>query len=123
MKWLKSLSIWAILGSIGAAIVMILNAKRSGRMEANIEHSESLIKELNNGTDRDIEDAKVLQQGIKAKKDQARAIRKKSEAAAERIGEDKTMADVMHRFDNGRVRRRSTLTAEPKRSRKTRGKR
>ena len=125
MKWLKSLSIWAILGAIGASVIMILNARRSGRMEANIEHDEEKIRQLNKGTDADIQSAKVLQQEIKIKKIEAKAIRHKSEAALERVGNDSdTLKDIAFRFNNsGRVRRRSNPIAEPKRSRKKSGKR
>ena len=123
MNWIKSLSIWSILAAIGAAVIWILNAKRSGKMEANIEHSESRIKELNKGTDSDIQQAKILQQDIKIKKVKAKEVLHKSEAALERLGEDETMADIATRFNNKRVRRRSAPIAPIPGGRKKSGKR
>ena len=120
IKWLKGLSAFAIIGSILAFALALLRARSAGKMEANIEHSEEKIRQLNRGTDTDIQSAKVLQQEIKIKKVEARAIRHRSEAAAERAYNDsETMADISFRFNNsGRVRRRSNPIAEPKRSRK-----
>ena len=125
IRWLKSLSVFAIIGAVIAFAFALLRARSAGKMEANIENDEAQIKELNNGTDRDIQTAKILQQGIKIKKVQARDIRHRSEAAAERAFNDsETMADISFRFNNsGRVRRRSNPIAEPKRSRKKSGKR
>jgi len=120
LTWLRSLGIWAILGAIGTAIFMVLNARRAGRIEANIEHGESLIRELNRGTDDDIKAAKGIQESIKKKKILAREVRKRSEASLERIGQDETMADIAERFSAGRVRKRSVPIAPVSGGRKKR---
>jgi len=108
MKWLKSLSWVAIAGAIGTAIMMILNARRAGAMEATVAHHEDHIKELQQGSAVDIQEAKKLQSNITAKKIKARTVRKKSEASMERLGQDETMADIAKRFNGKRVRRRSS---------------
>ena len=109
IRWIKSLSIWAILGSIAAAVIVILNARREGRLQAEIDHAEEKIGLLNQGTVDDIASAMELQESITAKKQKAAEIRHKSEMAFERVGNDsETMADIATRF-NG-VRGRTTDT-------------
>ncbi len=110
IKWLKSLSWVAVGGVILAAIGMVLNARRAGKIEADVEHGEAKIKELQDGTKADINEAHRLQISIDSKKTQARTIRKKSEKSLERIGQDETMADIAKRFNGKRVRRRKTPT-------------
>jgi hypothetical protein len=109
--WIKSLSWIAIGGAIVTAIMMILGAKRSGKMEAEVAHDEERIKTLQKGTAADIQKAKTLQQGIDAKKIKAREVRKKTEKRLERIGEDESMADIAARFNGKRVRSRSDTAA------------
>jgi len=106
LTWVKSLGWIAILGAIGAAIMMILNARRAGKMEANVAHQETRIKQLQQGTANDIQAATKLQEGIAIKKVKAREVRKKSEASLERLGQDETMADIAKRFNGRRVRSR-----------------
>ncbi len=110
--WIKGLSWVAILGAVGAAAVMVLNAKRAGKLEANVAHQEDEIKELNKGSIEDVQAAKKLQEGIAVKKEKAREVRKKSEASLERIGQDETMADIAERFNGKRVRRREDPAPE-----------
>ncbi len=107
ITWLKGLSWIVIAGAIGAAIMMVLNARRAGKMEADIKHQEAQIEGLHQGTKDDLEAAAVLQIKIVVKKEKARDIRKKSEASLERIGQDETMADIAKRFNGKRVRHRS----------------
>ena len=111
ITWVKSLSWIVIVGAVGTAIVMILNAFRAGKMEAEVEHGENRIKELNKGTTANINRAKILQHDIAAKKIVARTIRKKSEASLERLGQNETMADIAKRFNGQRVRQRSDPAA------------
>ena len=113
ITWLKSLSMVVILGAIGAAIMMVLNARRAGKLEVKVEHQENHVKELNEGTKADIQAAAKMQEKIRANKIKAREIRKKSEASLERIGTDEAMADIMDRFNNksGRVRSRADSAA------------
>ena len=112
LTWIKSLGWIAILGAIGAAIMMILNARRAGKLEANVAHQETRIKQLQQGTATDIQAAAKLQEGIAVKKVKAREVRKKSEASLERIGQDETMADIAKRFNGRRVRSRPDPAAE-----------
>ncbi len=112
VPWIKSLSWIAIAGTIGAAIMMILNARRAGKMEAEVAHGESRIKDLEKGSAVDIQEARKLQVGITARKKKAREVRKKSEASLERIGTDETMADIAARFNGKRVRSRADTAAE-----------
>jgi flagellar biosynthesis/type III secretory pathway M-ring protein FliF/YscJ len=109
IAWLKGLSGVVILGAIVAAVMMVLRAMSAGKLEAKVKENEQRVTELNNGTEADIETARKLQNSIDFKKEKARAIRKKSEASLERIGQDETMADIADRFNNksGRVRKRS----------------
>ncbi len=123
IAWVKSLSLWAILGAISAAIFMVLNARRAGRIEAEIDHGESRIRELNQGTNADITAAKGIQEDIKRKKILADEVRKKSEKALERLGQDETMADIAERFNGRRVRERTPPIATVPGSRKKSGKR
>jgi len=111
LTWIKSLSWLAILGTIGAAIAMVLNARRAGKMEANVARDEQKVKNLQHGTRADIEAAKQLQDAISLKKIQAREVRKKSAKSLERLGQDETMADIAKRFNGKRVRHRSDPSA------------
>jgi hypothetical protein len=116
MKWLKSLSIWAILGAIGAAIVMILGARRDGKLQADIKHGEAQIKELNKGTVDDVLKAKKIQDQIKSKKIQAYAVRTRSEKALSRVADDsETMADVASNFNRVRKPANPTSKSGPRR--------
>ncbi len=87
--------------------MMVLNARRAGKMEAVVEQGETRIKQLNLGTSDDIQAAANLQASIDVKKFKAREIRKKAEKHQERIGQDETMADIAMRFNGKRVRHRS----------------
>ncbi len=107
ITWFKGLSWIVILGAIGAGVMMILRAYSAGKMEADIAHGQERVKVLIKGTITDIQAAKQLQADITIKKVKARAIRKKSEASLERIGQDETMADIAKRFNGKRVRSRS----------------
>ena len=114
IAWLKGLSWVAVLGAIGVAAGMILNARRAGKLEAEVAHDEERIKELNAGSGQNAQAAARLQAGIGLKKLQAREVRKKSEASLERLGQDETtMADIADRFNSksGRVRHRSDPAA------------
>jgi len=111
MKWFKSLGIWAILGGGFIAAMMIMNARRAGAMETQVEWDESKIKKLKRGSAYDIHEAKKLQSDIAVKKVKAREVRKKSEAQFERIGQDETINDIATRFNNKRVRRRKNKPA------------
>lgn len=112
VTWFKSLSWIVIVGAIGAAIMMIMNARRAGKMEAEVAHQETRIKELQDGTSAEIHEAAKLQLGIAVKKIKAREIRKKAELHQERIGQDETMADIAARFNGKRVRSRADTAAE-----------
>lgn len=112
ITWLKSLSWLVILGAIGAAIMMVLNAYRAGRLEVEVEHGEARVKALNAGTAKEIKAAANLQSKITVKKFKAREVRKKSEASLERLGQDATMADIAERFNNRRVRSRKDAAAK-----------
>ena len=111
ITWLKSLGWVAVLGGIGAAILMVMRAHAAGKMEAEVAHQETRIKELNKGSAVDVQEAAKLQRGIGEKKIKAREIRKKAEKHQERIGQDETMADIATRFNNKRVRSRSDTAA------------
>lgn len=112
LTWLKSLGVVAVLGMIGAAILMVWRAHAAGRMEAEITQQETRIKDLNKGTAVDIQAAARLQSGIAVKKKKAREIRKKAEKHQERIGQDETMADIAKRFNGKRVRSGSDTASE-----------
>ncbi len=114
VTWLKSLSWIVILGAIGTAIVMVLNAHRAGMMEADIKHQEADFKRLNQDTEVEIEAAAELQHNIATKKRKARKIRKKSEVSLERIGQNETMADIADRFNSKSGRVRSRADSAPK---------
>lgn len=106
ITWIKSLSWIAIAGAIGTAVLMVLNARRAGKMEAEVAHGEEKIKKLQEGSAADIKQAKKLQDKITVRKIQAREVRKRSETSLERIGQDETMADIAARFNGKRVRSR-----------------
>lgn len=106
IAWLKGLSWIVIAGAIGAAVMMVLNAYRAGKLEAEVDQQEHHIKELNASTVDDIAAARKLQNKITAKKILAREIRHRSEASLERLGQDATMADIAKRFNGKRVRHR-----------------
>jgi len=110
--WLKSLSWIVIGGAILAAIGMVLRAFAAGKLEAEVEQGEEQIKQLNKGTEADIQAAAQFQKEIDVKKVKAREVRKKSEASLERIGQHETMADIATRFNNKRVRSRADTAAE-----------
>ncbi len=112
ITWIKSLGWIAVLGMIGAAIMMVLNAYRAGKLEVEVEHQEDRVKELNEGTIKDIRAAAKMQEKIRANKIEAREIRKKAEKHQERIGQDETMADIAARFNGKRVRSRADTAAE-----------
>jgi len=112
ITWLKSLGWVAVLGSIGAAIFMVMRAHAAGKMEAEVAHQETRIGELNQGSADDVKAAAKLQDGIAVKKEKAREIRKKAEKHQERIGQDESMADIAARFNGKRVRSRSDTAAE-----------
>jgi len=114
ITWLKSLSWIVILGAIGTAIAMVLNAHRAGVMEADVKHQEADLKRLNQDTAVEIEAAAELQHSIATKKRKARKIRKKSEAGLERIGKNETMADISDRFNSKSGRVRSRADSAPK---------
>lgn len=107
LNWVKSLSWIAIGGGVLAAVLMYLRALSAGKIEAEVAHGEAKIKELQKGSAVDIQAARDLQIDITAKKKKARDVRKKSEAAMNRIGQDETMADIAKRFNGKRVRTRS----------------
>jgi hypothetical protein len=109
--WLKGLSWVAIGGAILTAALMILGARRSGKLEADVAHDEAEVERLQKGSAVDLNEAAKLQRGITAKKVKAREIRKKSEARLERIGEDEAMADIAARFNGKRVRSRTDTAA------------
>ena len=111
ITWLKSLGMVAVLGMIGAAIMMVWRAYQAGMLEAEVAHDEARIKQLKKGKGANIQAAARLQSGIGIKKMKAREIRKKSEASLERIGENETMADIATRFNNKRVRSRADTAA------------
>ncbi len=111
ISWLKGLSWVAIAGAVGAAIMMVMRAHSAGKLEAEVAHQETKIKQLNKGTAVDIQAAKKLQVGITAKKVKAREVRKKSEASLERLGQDETMADIAKRFNGKRVRHRTNTAS------------
>ena len=112
--WLKSLGWIAILTAVGVAIMMVLRAFAAGRLEAEVEQGEIEIKQLNKGTENDIQAAMKKQIKITAKKVKAREVRKKSEKSLERIGQHETMADIADRFNSKskRVRSRADTAAE-----------
>lgn len=110
--WLKGLSWVAVGGAVFAAVMMILNARRAGTMEAEVTHRETRIKELRQGTAAEIDKASKLQKGLAAKKIKAREVRKKAEKHQERIGQDESMADIAARFNGKRVRSRADTAAE-----------
>ena len=110
LAWLKGLSWLAIGGAILAAIGMVLNAYRAGKMEAQVVAGEAKIDGLRQETVADLKAARKLQDNIAAKKIEARAVRKKSEKSLERLGQDETMADIAKRFNGKRVRRREDPT-------------
>lgn len=116
ITWLKSLGLVVILAAVGAAILMVLRAFAAGKMEAEVAHQETRIKELEAGTVSEIQQAAKLQKGIGAKKRKAREIRKKAEKHQERIGQNETMADIATRFNNKRVRSRADTAAEVRNS-------
>ena len=105
--WIKSLSWVAIAALIWAAVGMVINARRAGKIEAEVVHKELQVKKLQKNQTVDIHAAKKLQDEIATKKIQARIVRKKSERSAERIGNEETMADIMERFNGKRVRSRA----------------
>ena len=107
LAWIKSLSWIAIGGGVLAAVLMYLRAHSAGKMEAEVAHGEARIKVLQKGSAVDIQAARDLQISITAKKKQARDVRKKAEAAMNRIGQDETMADIAKRFNGKRVRTRA----------------
>ncbi len=109
--WIKSLSWVALVGLVVGAIMMVLNAQRAGKMEVKVKAGETKIKQLNKGTENDIQAAAKLQAGISEKKVKAREIRKKAEKHQERIGQDETMADIAKRFNGKRVRSREDTAA------------
>lgn len=111
ITWFKSLSWIALAGMLGGAIMMILNAHRAGKMEADIVHQEKRISQLNKGTATDIQAAAKKQDKIDVKKVKAREVRKNSEASLERIGQNETMADIATRFNGKRVRSRTDTAA------------
>ena len=110
--WLKGLGWVAVAGLIFSAVMMILGARRSGKMEADVAHGEARIKVLQGGTAVEIQEAAKLQKGIATKKIKAREIRKKAEKRQERIGEDESIADITARFNGKRVRSRADTAAE-----------
>ena len=112
LTWIKSLSWIAIAGAIGAAIMMILNARRAGMLEAQVSQKEKEILVLNAETNVDLFEAARLQGQITATKIRARAARKRAEKHQERIGQDETMADIAKRFNGKRVRSRADTAAE-----------
>jgi len=104
--WIKSLSWIVVAGIIWAAVGMILNARRVGKLEAQVAHKESQVKDLRKDQAVDIRVAKKLQDEIAVKKIEALVVRRKSEASFERLGEDETIADIAERFNGKRVRSR-----------------
>ncbi len=106
--WIKSLSWIVVTGIIWAAIGMILNARRAGKLEAKIVHKESQVKDLRKDQAVDIRVAKKLQDEIAVAKIEALIVRRKSEKSLERIGQDEMLADIADRFNSksGRVRDR-----------------
>ena len=114
ITWLKSLSWIVILGAIGTAIIMVLNAFRAGKMEADVKHQEADLDRLNQDTKVEIAAATKLQDSIAKKKVKAREVRKKSEASLERIGQHETMADIADRLNSKSGRVRSRTDSAPK---------
>jgi hypothetical protein len=111
LSWLKSLSIWAIIGAIVTAIIMVLNARRAGALEATTVHQEGKVFDLQNGTGADILEAKKLQEKIAANKVKAQVLREKSELAMETVANvSETISDIAVRFN--RVRKPANSTAK-----------
>ncbi len=117
MKWLKSLPIWAIIGTMVAAAMLVLRAYQSGKIEVQNEHDEGRIKALNKGTKADIKEAAKRQANIAKRNLRAEKIDEKSKASAKRIGQDESADDMFTRFESGSVRSRAIPIA-PVRSRK-----
>jgi hypothetical protein len=111
ITWFKSLGLVAVLGGIGAAVLMVMRAHAAGRLEAEIKHQEARVDALGTASADEVAAAAKLQEQIAVKKVKAREIRKKAEKHQERIGEDETMADIAARFNGKRVRGRSDTTA------------
>ena len=111
IAWLKGLSWVAVLGMIGAAIMMVWRARAAGVLEAEVAHDEARIKELQGGLHGNVQAAARLQNGIGVKKLKAREVRKKAEKHQERIGQDETMADIAKRFNGKRVRKRKAAAS------------
>jgi len=102
--WIKSLSWIVVAGIIWAAVGMILNARRAGKIEAEIVQKESQVKALRKDQAVDIRVAKKLQDEIAVKKIEAVIVHRKTEASFERMGKDETIADIAERFNGKKVR-------------------
>jgi len=117
LNWFRNLGIWAILGTMLAAAMLVLRAYQSGKIEVQNEHDEGRIKKLGKEQEADIKEAARLQGNIAKRNLKANDIEEKSEASARRIGQDESASDMLTRFDNGLVRSRAIPIA-PVRSRK-----
>jgi len=107
ITWFKNLGIWAVLGTMLAAAMLALRAYQSGKIEAQNEHDEGRIKDLNTESEADIMEAARLQEQIAFRNKRAESINEKSKAAASRVGQDENASDVFSRFNSGRLRKRT----------------
>ena len=103
--WFKSLSWIVIAGAATGAIYMIFNAVRASQLEDRAKAAEQREADrINEGTTAALKKAAKLQAGVVRDKKSAANHAKKAKAHWEKLGEDRTMADIADSFNKRRVR-------------------
>lgn len=99
--WFKSLSLIAVLGAIGTAILFILNAMKASRLQKRAAHAEAIAENIiQDHTKKNIDKAAELQKKAASDKSRAKTAKEKAEAQLAAIGDkDETMADIADRFN------------------------
>lgn len=104
--WFKSLSWVAILGAIGTAFWFVFNAMRASHLEDRAERSEKIAENIiQDHTKANFVKAAKLQKGVAKDKEKAAKLADKAKTQLEKLGEDKTMADIADSFNKRGVRK------------------
>ncbi len=105
IAWFKSLSWIAIAGAVAGAMYMVYNAVRASQLEDRARDAEQREADLlGAGTTRQLKKAAKLQAGVARDKKSAANHAVKAKAHLEKLGEDRTMADIADSFNKRQLR-------------------
>jgi len=106
LVWFKSLSWIAIAGAMAGAMYMMFNAVRASQLTDRVRAAETAEADLlGAGTTKQLKKAAKLQAGVAKDKKSAAIHAEKAKAHLEKLGEDRTMADIADSFNKRKLRK------------------